>query len=66
MKVANVCLLLAVLVTTKECLCLPEKLFMIMVLSGKRFVNKGMRMDIGSHGTLYTLCIYSSHTHFSP
>lgn len=54
MTVANVCLLLAVLVTTKERLCPLEKLFMIMVLSGKRFVKKKKvkRLDIGSHETI--------------
>lgn len=56
MKVANACLLLAVLVTTKECLCLLGKLFTIMVLSGKRCAKKRMRLDTGNHETTYILC----------
>lgn len=47
MTVANVCLLLAVLVTTKERLYPLEKLFMIMVLSGKRFVKKKKSEEMG-------------------
>lgn len=66
MKVENVCLHLAVLVTTKECLCLLGKLFTIMALSGKRFEKKRMRLDTGNQETTYILCnLFKSNQFFS-